>query len=536
MGEVALKIREIGAENAVPMVEAAPLARQLAIVLEVEARQPDGLVADEALALARALQDVPAEIQAELANLSFQDRTFDAEPVYQRLLALPGADSLEIKLHRAKRAQSPPPDPTERESRWLEVAGLAESSQRPEISREAWDRLAMFAYRQGNFALTAERFRAADLTGVAPRRDARTWLIYAEVMRPSDHRAESQAVIEREIARSEASANPAYLGDLFDALSTLQAQAGEEVLAYRSLRRAHELRQRGDAVQQFVPLATIKEATTTTDTEIAQLNAALDNARREAELELAHAQRNLLLGSVGATSLVLVLLTVAYRLKRRAAAAEALAREAAELRAENAHLLALRYQLNPHFLFNALEGLRSRFSETPAAGLTLLDRLTEFCRLVFVPHPSGLHTVGEECAMLEAFLRIEQDRWEDNLELQLDFDPHASELLLPTMLIQPLVENALKYGAQTSAERIRIEVTTRRNATDELTITISNSGHWVDETSVVPGKRSSHLVGLSNIRQRLCRFYPDRHRFEIGPSPAGVTAQLILSGLPVLPA
>ncbi len=177
------------------------------------------------------------------------------------------------------------------------------------------------------------------------------------------------------------------------------------------------------------------------------------------------------------------------------------------MRAENAHLLALHYQLNPHFLFNALNSLCSRIFADQDQAAGLVDRFTAFCRQTLTSRPDGIETVGDECAMLQDYLAIEQSRWRENLNVTLDFDPDLFDRRRPSFLLLPLIENALKYGAETSEEKIAISVSIRHQDSDTIIATTTNSGEWI-----VPGtanRRTSTRVGLTNLRERLARWCPE---------------------------
>lgn len=492
-------------------------------------------VAEESIKLARALGDHSAWVTAALAKISLQDasnESADFESVYDSLLTLEGADEFAIKLHRVRRGASSAADDL-KEQRWLEVKHLAGNRQILAVQAEAWEALGWIAYYRDDLDLAAQRFKSGDALGLQQGRTAQNWGRYIRLFEQLGDSAHALATVQQKLAEDPATQDSGFRAELQDGLARLLATEGDYPAAYAALREAADLRAAQDYTPQFLPLATMTRGNIPAATDAVSVDAAIRAAQREAELALTKAQRERLTITVIAAILLILLLTVAYQLKRRAAAAAALSREAAELRAENADLLALRYQLNPHFLFNALEGLRSRFGEDATAGLKLLDRLTEFCRLIFVPRTDGLHTVGEECSMIESFLLIEKDRWEDSLEVGLDFDPATKGKTLPTMLIHPLVENALKYGAETSSDRIRISVTTKLVEDDALVITVSNSGHWLEARA--PRERSSHRVGLDNIRRRLASYYPGRHTFAIGPSQVGVTATLTLTGAPIEP-
>ena len=484
--------------------------------------------ADETIKLAQALGDHTALVRATLAKISLQDsnnQSDDFESIYTSLLALEGVDEFIIKLHRVRRGSTSLEDNL-REQRWLEVKKMAGDRQLPAVEAEAWEALAWIAYHRDDLELAAERFKSSDTLGPWRGRTGQDWNRYIRLFEQLGESAHALATVQRKLTETPATQDPGFRAELHDGLALLRAAQGDYPAAYAALREAADLRAAQDYTPQFLPLATMSRGNIPAVTDAVSVDAAIRATQREAELALTKAQRERLIIAVIAAILLILLLAVAYQLKRRAAAAAALSREAAELRA-------LRYQLNPHFLFNALEGLRSRFGEDASAGLSLLDRLTEFCRLIFVPRADGLQTVADECSMIESFLHIEKDRWEDSLEVDLDFDPAAKGRTLPSMLIHPLVENALKYGAATSNDRIRISVTTELIAGQTLVITVSNSGHWLEARE--PRERSSHRVGLDNIRRRLARYYPARHTFEIGPSETGVTATLTLRGDPAEP-
>lgn len=197
---------------------------------------------------------------------------------------------------------------------------------------------------------------------------------------------------------------------------------------------------------------------------------------------------------------------------------------------ETAQALALHYQLNPHFLFNAFNSLRSRIHRDRDEAEALLEGLTQFCRTTLETDPNRHHTLGEEMDLLRNYLAIEQARWEDNLQLEFDVPPQTHPLQIPGFLLLPLVENALKYGAQTSEETIQLRIRTELTRSGQTEIEISNSGRWL-EPGTAP-RATSARVGLTNLRERLQRFYPLRHSFEIGPSDFGVTARVILNGAP----
>lgn len=408
-------------------------------------------IADETIKLAQALDDRTALVKATLAKISLQDfinQTTEFESTHESLLALEAGDEFAIKLHRVRRKTSLEDDDDLREQRWLEGNQMAVDRQLPAIETEAWDALAWVAYYRDDLELAAPRLKSSATLGPWRSRDGQDWNRYIHLFEQLGETTHALATVQRKLAEAPDSQEPGFRAELHDGLALLLAAEGDFLPAYEALRQAADLKTSQDFAPQFLPMAKMTHGNISAVADSAGVDAAIRATQREAELALTKVHRQRLIIAIIAAILLILLLTFAYQLKRRAATAAALSREAAELRAKNADLLALRYQLNPHFLCSALDGLRSRFAENATAGLTLLDRLTEFCRVVFVPHSDGLQTLGEECALIESFLHIEKDRGEDNLQIELDCHPAAKAKTLPTMLIYPLVDNALKNGAE----------------------------------------------------------------------------------------
>ncbi len=186
----------------------------------------------------------------------------------------------------------------------------------------------------------------------------------------------------------------------------------------------------------------------------------------------------------------------------------------ARLAEEKARLEVLRYQLNPHFLFNALNSVCAQIIREPVAARAMVVRLADFCRLTL--HRPGdeeaAMTIGQELKLLGAYLEIEQARLGELITIEVEADPAADEVRIPPFLLLPLVENAVKYGTATSPERLGVRLTVRRGQKDVVEIEVANTGQWLE-----PGAHSapSHGIGLENLRQRLARYYPGTHEFTV---------------------
>jgi hypothetical protein len=204
---------------------------------------------------------------------------------------------------------------------------------------------------------------------------------------------------------------------------------------------------------------------------------------------------------------------------------------AARLAEEKARLEVLRYQLNPHFLFNALTSVCSQLPPSLGGARAILERLTDFCQLtLFQPTNGESPTLAQEMKMLSAYLDIEQSRWGNLLEVVVAVEPGVADAKIPSLLLLPLVENALKYGQATSHDKLSIRLAARRDPTGALIIEIANTGQWVapTERGIVP----SLGIGHENLRQRLQRYYPGAHEFSTTVADGWVTIRLRLSTPP----
>lgn len=184
-----------------------------------------------------------------------------------------------------------------------------------------------------------------------------------------------------------------------------------------------------------------------------------------------------------------------------------------ELQASSAQLAMLRYQLNPHFLFNTLNSISTLvlLKETQRAN-AMLSRLSSFLRYTLVNEPTGQVTLAQEVETLKLYLEIEKMRFEERLRPHFDIDPAVSRARLPSLLLQPLVENSIKYAVTPKEEGAEISVEARL-AGDRVQITVSDTGPGLNDTVNRPTYSTG--VGLANIRDRLAQAYGADHRFEV---------------------
>ena len=182
----------------------------------------------------------------------------------------------------------------------------------------------------------------------------------------------------------------------------------------------------------------------------------------------------------------------------------------AEAAAQEARLLALRVQLNPHFLFNTLNTLSGLIAlDRKPAAETVLMNLSNLLRHSLSGTPDQLIPLTEEIAIQAIYLEIESIRFADRLAIDIETPPRCARALVPPLLLQPLIENAIKHGVACSARKVTLTVRAHREA-DSLRIVIANSA-----PSEAPRAGAAGFgIGLSNVRKRLAALYGERAQLE----------------------
>ena len=201
--------------------------------------------------------------------------------------------------------------------------------------------------------------------------------------------------------------------------------------------------------------------------------------------------------------------------------AERLERHLAEARLE-----ALQMQLQPHFLFNTLNAIASLIHSNPAQADKMVSRLGDLLRAAL--NHSHLHevTLAEELAFLQKYLDIEQVRFGDRLTVRFEIDERVRDVLVPNLILQPLVENAIRHGISQRPGPGCIGITARTGA-DETTVDLEVCD---DGVGLLASNQPGSGVGLDNTRARLEQLYGEAaFRLELQPRPAGgVRAALTL--------
>jgi hypothetical protein len=198
---------------------------------------------------------------------------------------------------------------------------------------------------------------------------------------------------------------------------------------------------------------------------------------------------------------------------------QALREDALRLRAalSDARFAALSQQLRPHFLFNALNSVAMlvRAGESEQA-VDLLARLSGLIRELLRDHPNEVVPLSQELAFLREYLRLEEARFGDRLGVTLDYDGNLGDSPVPFLILQPIVENALRYGVAARSGRSQLRVGAASTASG-VVLRVEERGNG----GRVGPPESGHGVGLTNTRERLRARYGDRASFNLTVDPLG---------------
>ena len=213
------------------------------------------------------------------------------------------------------------------------------------------------------------------------------------------------------------------------------------------------------------------------------------------------------------TSLIAI---VCYHLVwRRMETLQTRARELGEL-AATAQLAALRAQINPHFLFNSLNSIAQLIHVDPSKAETCVERLAEIFRYILHRSEQEFVPLADELQMTTAYLDIERARFDDRLVVETSVDPRALRQLIPNLVLQPLVENAVKHGLSRKVGRGTLSIDARFSG-DVLTLTVGDDGLGIPPSLLA--NVFERGVGLRNLRARLERLYGPEHLPEITSVP-----------------
>jgi len=191
-------------------------------------------------------------------------------------------------------------------------------------------------------------------------------------------------------------------------------------------------------------------------------------------------------------------------------------------RHQKSELSLLRYQMQPHFLFNALTAVMAVSGDKEKVE-DLTQSLADYLRFSLSKRDDDASPLGDELDALESYLQVEKIRFAENLNYRIDAGQEARAFSVPSQLVQPLLENAIKYGQQTSPMPLSILIQARRDG-DKLELLIENTGLWVDASA--SSRDQGMGIGIGNLRRRLQLLYGDRASLTHEHSPQRVRAMV----------
>lgn len=195
--------------------------------------------------------------------------------------------------------------------------------------------------------------------------------------------------------------------------------------------------------------------------------------------------------------------------------------KASQLRTQLAQsqLEALKMQLHPHFLFNTLHSISALLNKDTDAARRMITRLGDFLRLTLENAGTQEVTLQEEMEFLHSYLEIERIRFRDRLTTSIEVEPDMLDVRVPNLILQPIVENAMRHAVATHAHAGRIEITAvARNGCLRIQVKDNGPGLALDQ---IPVNQKGKGVGLSNTKARLERLYGADHLLELANDPEG---------------
>ncbi|GHF77968.1 sensor histidine kinase [Thalassotalea marina] len=195
----------------------------------------------------------------------------------------------------------------------------------------------------------------------------------------------------------------------------------------------------------------------------------------------------------------------------------------AQTAAKDAQLQMLRYQLNPHFMFNTMNAISTLIykKDNDKAG-EMLDKLCAFFRFTLDENTSKVTTLAQEINLLELYLSIEKVRFGERLQVKTDIDNSLLQMKVPSLLLQPIVENAIKYGVEMSKERGLIVISAKQKD-GYCQIAVTNEGAVPQQN-----QRTGFGIGLNNTKERIDTMYSGNAIITVTPSSTSTTVTLKL--------
>jgi two-component system, LytTR family, sensor kinase len=199
--------------------------------------------------------------------------------------------------------------------------------------------------------------------------------------------------------------------------------------------------------------------------------------------------------------------------------------EKADLLAHKAQLQMLRYQLNPHFLFNSLNTIKALVEEDKQKAKEVITELSEFLRYTLISKNFSNVPLKNELEAIKHYFEIQKIRYEEKLEVYYNIEPSAEEFPVLSFFIYPIVENAVKYGMKTSKLPLKIWISAKV-LKDELEIIIENSGKWLSENEKIMEIDKGTGTGIENVKARLENAFRENFSFNIEQSEDKVIVRI----------
>jgi LytS/YehU family sensor histidine kinase len=194
--------------------------------------------------------------------------------------------------------------------------------------------------------------------------------------------------------------------------------------------------------------------------------------------------------------------------------------KSSELRTQlvQSQLEALKMQVHPHFLFNTLHSISALLSKDSEAARKMITRLGDFLRLTLENSGSMEVTLQQELEFLNGYLEIERIRFQDRLTTDIHVDPEVLDVRVPNLILQPLVENAMRHAiGNSTAGRVEVTAVPRNGV---VRIEVKDNGPGIDADKLLEPRRGKGL-GLANTQMRLAGLYGTAARFEMRNNPTG---------------
>jgi len=195
-----------------------------------------------------------------------------------------------------------------------------------------------------------------------------------------------------------------------------------------------------------------------------------------------------------------------------------------------ARLIMLRYQLNPHFFFNALNSINALMDEDKAMAKEMIFKLSDFVRYSFLSDNKLLVELEDELKIIRKYFDIEKIRFEEKIQISYDINPDTLKVKIPGFILHPIVENAIKYGMKTSPLPLTINVAAKKTL-NGLLLQISNTGYWVGEEIKLNKIMDQKGVGIKNVYSRLENTFGADFEFKVLTVANKVTVNIVLKTL-----